>query len=428
MNREEMLEFAAAAVDAAGTPDAVAELTEVRDASVRFSRNRITRNTDVFTRKLRLTAGRDRKKVSVSTDKIAFEELKTTAIKAERLLDTASPDPEYMPPVSAGQKYREIPEAWNQEIAGCPAEMRMDAAVKVLNTASSKGYEAGGVCTMSVRKRAVYTSTGNGAFHRRTDSSMSFTMARGLASSYRALSGTGWNELDISDAVSSVADEVEMSMNGEDLEPGSCSIILEPEATWNLVIFLPWIMSAREADQGLSVFSGMEGKKVTGEGMTLSSRLHGGRPGIPFNEEGLPAGDTVWIEKGVLRNLPCDRFTAKKTGRPALFFPETMDMEGGEGSTADLVSSVKRGVLIRRFRYIRLVDRKTLKLKGLTRDGVFLVENGRIVRPVKNFRWSWRLLELFSSIENIGTPVRKTPGMIPPVVISPQTNPFTDKE
>lgn len=101
-------------------------------------------------------------------------------------------------------------------------------------------------------------------------------------------------------------------------------------------------------------------------------------------------------------------------------------MNGGEGTVHDLVKQVERGILIRRFWYIRFVDQKTLKLTGMTRDGVFLVENGKIVKPLRDFRWNWRPLELFSSVEILGEAVRMSPGMIPPVVTGPQTYPFTD--
>ena len=109
-----------------------------------------------------------------------------------------------------------------------------------------------------------------------------------------------------------------------------------------------------------------------------------------------------------------------------MFVPDTLDMEGGEGSIEDLIAGVDKGILIRRFWYIRFVDQKTMKLTGMTRDGVFLVENGKIVKPLKDFRWNWRPLELFSNILRIGTAQRKGSGLIPPVVIAEQHYPFTD--
>ena len=406
MNRKEMLDIVQSAVKEAGTRDATAELTENREASVRFGQNRITQNLDIFRRELRLTVGDGSRKATVNSQRVDLDSLPVLASEARALLQTSAVDPEYMPPVPPGQNYESIPEAWDESTASCPAAPRIEAAGSVIDTASALGYEAAGLCRMTAAKTALCTSTGNSVFHRSTEFDMSFTMDRGLASSYRSLSGTRWDDLDIPQAAEEVACEVSMDMDAVDVEPGEYRIILEPQATWNLVMFLPWLMNARSADEGVSVFSNMEGKRITGSDITISSSLHGARPGRPFDEEGLPASDITWIERGIVKNLACDRFTAKKTGRPPLFFPSTLDMNGGEGTVADLVKQVDRGILIRRFWYIRFVDQKTLKLTGMTRDGVFLVENGKIVKPLRDFRWNWRPLELFSSVEILGKAVR----------------------
>lgn len=426
MNEREMLDVVQSAVKEAGTPDATAELTERREASVRFGQNRVTQNLDVFRRELRVTVGDGSRKATVHSQRIDMDSLPALASEARALLETSAVDPEYMPPVPQGQSYESIPEAWDEKSASCPAAPRMEASGLVIDTARSHGYEASGLYRMTAGKTALCTSTGNSVFHRTTESDMSFTMDRGLASSYRSLSGTRWSEMNIAQAAEEVAAEVELDKGAVDVQPGEYSIILEPQATWNLVMFIPWLMNARTADQGVSVFSGMEGKQITGSDFTLSSSLHGNRPGRPFDGEGLPASDTTWIDQGVVKNLSCDRFTAQKTGRPPLFFPGTVDLNGGKGTVADLVKQVEKGILIRRFWYIRFVDQKTLKITGMTRDGVFLVEKGEIVKPLKDFRWNWRPLELFSSVDILGEAVRSGPGMVPPVVIAPQRFPFTD--
>lgn len=426
MTKQEMLDFVQAAVEAAGTPDAVAVLTESRTASVRFGQNRITQNLDVFKRELQLTVGDGEKQATITSQRIDMHALSGIASEARALLETSASDPEYMPPVSGCQIYPVIEEAWDEFTSKCPAATRMEAVGKVIDTAEANGLQAAGICRMQNQKTALATSTGNLVAHRSTSADFSFTLDRGLASSYISLNGTAWNELDVDPAIGTVVEQVKMNEDAIELEPGDYKIILEPEATWNLLMFLPWILNARTADEGTSVFSGMEGKKMAGEDFSLSSSLMGGRPGNPFSGEGLPAEDVVWFENGVLKNIPCDRFTAEKTGRPPLFIPDTLDMDGEKGSVEDLVACVDKGILIRRFWYIRFVDQKTLKLTGMTRDGVFLVENGKIVKPLKDFRWNWRPLELFSNMLHIGTAERKAPGMIPPVVIAEQHYPFTD--
>ena len=426
MTGREMLDFVKAAVVASGTKDSVALLTETREASVRFGQNRITQNLDVFRRELKLTVGDGERQASVNSQRIDIDALPVIAGEARALLSTSSPDPEYMPPVPGGQEYPVVENAWDPDTADCPASARMEAVEKAISTAESKGYQTAGIDRMVFSQVAFCTSTGNSGFHRSTQAGFSFTMDKGRASSYRDIRGTGWKDLEVDRAVEEVASEVALDMDATELEPGEYKLILEPEATWNLLMFLPWVMDARSADEGTSVFSGMEGKKITGTDFTLSSRVNGMTPGVPFNDQGLPAADSVWIERGVVKNMPCDRYTASQTGRDPLFIPNTLDMEGGEGTVTDLVSTVERGILIRRFWYIRFVDQKTLKLTGMTRDGVFLVENGKIVRAIKDFRWNWRPLELFSRIEKMGKAVRKAYGSVPPVVVSGGKYPFTD--
>jgi predicted Zn-dependent protease len=426
MTNQEKLDFVQAAVKASGTRDAIAVLKEERTACVRFGQNRITQNLDIIERELSLTVGDGEKQATVTSQKITFDALQSIAADARSLLKTSSPDPEYMSPVSEKQVYPVINEAWDSYTAECPAEPRMKAVGKAIDLAEENGFQTAGRCWMQNQTTYLATSTGNLVSHRSTQAGLSFTMDKGLASSYRTISGTGWNELDVDGAIHKVVEQVKMNEGAVDAEDGDYKIILEPEAVWNLLMYLPWIMDARSADEGTSVFSGMEGIRMAGGNFNLSSRLHSAHPGIPFNEYGQPARDVVWFENGILRNLPCDRFTAKKTGREPLFVPETLTMEGGEGTIDNLVAGVEKGILIRRFWYIRFVDEKTLKLTGMTRDGVFLVENGKIVKPLKDFRWNWRPFDLFSNIERMGTSERKFYGMVPPVVISACHYPFTD--
>ena len=273
MTKQEMLDFVKAAVKAAGTEDAVAVLTENRSAFVRFGQNRITQNLDVFKRELQLTVGDGEKQATITSQRIDIHALPGIASEARALLETSSSDPEYMSPVPAGQVYPVIEEAWDEFTSECPATPRMEAVGQVIDTAEGKGFTAAGIGGMYTSQTALATSTGNAVAHRSTTALLSFTMDKGLASSYAALSGTAWRDLGISTAIAAVAEQVKLNENAVELEPGDYKIILEPQATWNLLMFLPWMMNARTADEGTSVFSDMESRKVTGENFTLSSSL-----------------------------------------------------------------------------------------------------------------------------------------------------------
>ncbi|MCK5064916.1 MAG: hypothetical protein KAQ97_06515 [Candidatus Fermentibacteraceae bacterium] len=418
MTREEMFVFINAILEQASVPDVLARLTEQRLATVRFGQNRITQNMDIFERRLRLTLGDGEKQVLYSTHRIDIDAIPSILDSAMEMLETASPDPEYMPPVDAGQVYPII-EKWDVETAEANPDDRTGAVATAIKTAERNDMEASGITGVSIDTTVLGTSTGNLGFHRSTSAFLRLTMDRGEGSSYRSVNSVAWRDLPVGNTIEEVAQEAEADMNQLDLESGSYKLILEPQAVADLVPYIAWSLNARQADEGLTVFTGRQGEKVTGDLFTMSSIVNGIPKGTPFNEEGLASEDAVWIENGVLINQPSQRYWAKKTDRKALFIPETLAIKGGEGSTADLISKVDgRALLFRRFWYIRFVDQKELSLTGMTRDGVFLVENGKILHPVKDFRWNWKPLDLFNKIEILGSAVRKGQGSVPPMVIS----------
>lgn len=419
MTREELLEVIEAVLEKAEVPDVVATLEENREAAVRFGQNRITQNMDTFERKLRITLGDGERKTIYSTNRIDIDAIPEILDKAMKMLKTASPDSEYMPPVSAGQVYPII-DTWDSTTAEANPSGRTEAAARAIATAKMNGMEASGLVGMICGNTAIGTSTGNLAHHMSTVAFMRLTMDKGNASSFRLVSEDAWNDLPVDNAIEEVAAEAQADENQMELEPGEYRLIFEPQAVSNLIPYIAWHLNARPADEGLTVFSGRQGESVTGDNFTMSSEINSLLKGIPFNEEGLASKDVVWIDKGRLVNQPCTRYWAGKTGREPLFIPDTLAISGGSGSTEDLIRSTPgKALLFRRFWYIRFVDQKELSLTGMTRDGVFLVENGEIVYPVKDFRWNWKPLDLFSRIEKLGTPERKWQFSVPPMVIGP---------
>lgn len=418
MIHPEPVDIARMAVEAADTPDACAHVSVSRKTFVRFGGGRITQNQDSETIEVDLSVGDGGRKASIVFEDPSPDGIRSAAGRVLELMKSSPPDPEYMPPVPEGQVYPVIRNAWDPEAAECPVEKRMEAVKGVMGIAGRHGLEAGGICENNLVRTAVATSTGNLARHKKTAVSLSFTLDRGTASSYRELHHESWRGIPWGEAAEQVAQEALANQGQAEVEPGDYSLILEPLAVADLLVFLYWSMDARKADEGLTVFSGKQGRPVTGPRFTLLSQPDGGAVrGVPFNREGLPSRDVVWIRDGVLENLSCHRFWAQKTGREPLFLPDCLEMAGGEGTIDDLVRGTGRGILIRRLWYIRHVDQKTLKLTGMTRDGVFLVKDGEIANPLRDFRWNWRPLELFSAIEALGTPAGFMNIRVPPVKV-----------
>lgn len=410
-------DLAARAVEAAGTLHASAYVSIRRNASVRFGRNEITQNQDTEGTSVVLSVGDGQRRASVSFEDVSAESMKSAAGRARQLMEASPADPEYLAPPEGGQVYPVIHDAFDPEASECPAGKRVEAVRGVIAAAAGHGLEAGGICENNLVRTAIATSTGNLSSHQATSVGLSFTLEKGSASSYRQLESRSWPGIDWKRASEKVAGEALANRGQVEPDAGEYSLILEPLAVTNLLAFLYWSMDARRADEGLTVFSGMMGKKVSGKGLTLFSNPDGQVKGVPFNQDGLPSRSSVWIRDGLLENLPCDRFWALKTGMEPLFIPDCLEMKGGEGTVDDLIGGTGKGILIRRFWYIRFVDQRTLKLTGMTRDGVFLVENGRIARPLSDFRWNWRPLELLGRIEAMGDPVRAAFAFAPPVKV-----------
>jgi predicted Zn-dependent protease len=174
------------------------------------------------------------------------------------------------------------------------------------------------------------------------------------------------------------------------------------------------LLNARGAEEGRSFMSGKErgttrlGEKVFGDNVTIRSEI--GNPVLrqsPIGQDGLPAKSVTWIEKGVVKNLFYDRYWAQRQKKEPTGTSPGMSlvMEGGTATVDEMIKSTKRGLLVSFFWYIRPVEAMTLLNTGMTRDGLFLIENGEIVGPVQNFRWNESPAVSFNNISMLGRPV-----------------------
>ena len=213
------------------------------------------------------------------------------------------------------------------------------------------------------------------------------------------------------------------------VEPGRWTVVMEPTTVGNMVNLMVNQMGARNADEGRSFFSATGGGNKIGEQFVDSRVNIHSDPGDPrilsptFDGEGLPNQRMVWVEDGVLRNLDYSRYWADRQGRAPTGFAQGWYMSGGDSTIEEMIASTERGLLLTRFWYIRGVDPRTILYTGLTRDGTFLIENGEISHPVKNFRWNESPIFMLNNIEMMGEPVRisssESSGLTNSVVVPP---------
>ena len=149
------------------------------------------------------------------------------------------------------------------------------------------------------------------------------------------------------------------------------------------------------------------GEKIVDERVTIySDPTHPELPASPWSGDGQPQGKVNWIEKGVVKNLSYSRYWAQKQGKKPLPGPNNVIMNGGTMSLEDMIKSTQRGILVTKLWYIRDVDPQTLLLTGLTRDGTFYIENGKIKHPIKNFRFNESPVIMLNNLDALGKPER----------------------
>jgi predicted Zn-dependent protease len=192
------------------------------------------------------------------------------------------------------------------------------------------------------------------------------------------------------------------------IEPGRYTVIMEPQAVGDLAQLMVFYMDARQADEGRSPFVKQGGGNKIGERIVdpritvLSDPQDPQLLAQPFDGQGLPLGRQVWVENGVLQQMYYSRFWAQHSNKAATGFPSSVKMNGGDTSLDQMIAATERGVLVTRLWYLREVDPRTILYTGLTRDGTFLIENGRISKAVRNFRFNDSPLFMLNNLETLG--------------------------
>ena len=417
LSRAEAEAIAQRALRASPAPETRVSISSTARADTRFALNQVTTSGENQDTQVTITAIVGNRAASVNTNRLDEASLAAAARQAHEIAQLVPPNPERMPELGA-QAY---PPARPRDFTLPTPEERARAAAVVTTLAQQKGLIATGFIECRASATALATSRGLFAY----DSSAVVTMTTtvrspdGTGSGWACTDGTSFAELDPAAVAATAVEKAEQSRNPVAIEPGRYTTILEPTATGNLVQLIAGAMSARSADEGRSFFSrpgggNKLGLKVVDERVTLLSdpadtaTLAGG-----YDGDGMSLEKVTWIENGVVRALNYDRFWAQKQGVPPTRAPGggfrgggALRMLGGEQSVADMIRGTARGVLVTRFWYIRAVDPRTILYTGLTRDGTFLIEDGKVTRPIKNFRFNESPIFFLNNLEALG-PVRR---------------------
>jgi predicted Zn-dependent protease len=395
-------------------------LRQSETGHTRFAANEITTAGMLRTVTVGITSREGGQSGSTTTNALDDSLLREAVTRSEALMAAARPDPEQVEGLDP-QHYPAIP-AFDEATATAGPVRRRDGVKAALDRARGRGLDASGFFESGAGWLAIANKKGNFGFHRASGAEYSSTMrtADGTGSGYARLASPRLSDIDPAALAERAAQKAETSAQPRDLPPGAYTVILEPVAVADLLMWLTFSLDARAADEGRSFFSkpgggNRIGEKLFADGVTLRSDPFDPRnPGTPWalgrfggssgSDFGLPARKTAWIENGVVRTLAVDRYWANKTKVEPVPLSGGLVLEGSEKSLETLIAETERALLVTRFWYIRSVNPQNAMVTGLTRDGVWLIEKGKVVHPVKNFRFNDSPVDLLKNLEATSVP------------------------
>jgi predicted Zn-dependent protease len=379
------------------------------EGNTRSAGNGVTTSGETRNATVTITSRFGKRAASATTNRFDDAALRSAVETSERLARLAPENPELMP-LPGPAAYVEVP-ALFQSTAGLGAEARAGAAKTAADACQAAGLVGAGFIHRRAGAECVANSAGLFGYHASSAASHTLTVrtAGGDGSGWAGSAHNDWSRMRTPAEIARVASAKALgSRDAVALEPGRYTVLLEPMAVANLLGLLTFAMNARSADEGRSFFSrrgggNRIGEKVVDERVTILSDP--GDPDLlqrPMTDEGQPLGRTVWIERGVVRNLAYDRFWADRQGVAPRPTGGGIKLVGGSATTEELIATVDRGLLVTRFWYIRGVDPRTILYTGLTRDGVFLIEGGKVIRAVNNFRFNESPVAMLNNLVALG--------------------------
>ncbi|MDB5971698.1 MAG: peptidase modulator of gyrase [Hydrocarboniphaga sp.] len=402
-----------------------AQLDGSIEGNIRFARNSVSTSGIINNAVLGVQVAFGKRVGTATINEFDDASLARVVKRAEELARLAPDNPEFVPAI-AKQTYKPT-DTFVDATAAITPELRAQVAADCITPCKASKLVAAGYLSDNQSFSAIANGNGNFGYQKYTASDFTCTVRTedGRGSGWVARNLADVSKFDAKSEIQIAMDKAARSAEAKALEPGKYTVILEPAASAGLVSFMMNSFDARQADEGRSFLTkkgggNKVGEKVFDERVTMyADPADAGSAVIPWDEDGLPREKMPIVTKGVVDYLQYSRFWAKKQGKKAVGQPGNLIMVGGDKSTMDLVKTTKKGVLVTRTWYIRMVDPQTVLLTGLTRDGTFYIENGEIKYPIKNFRFNESPVIMLNNVEEFGKPVRVADDESPFVMMIP---------
>jgi len=391
---------------------------EVANALTRFANNAIHQNVAEHGLTVSIRTVTEGQTARATTNRIDEDSLRAT-IEASLSLAHSQPKVPNLLPMPGKQRYRTV-NRFVKQTAGLSAEERARAVRRACDLAVKKGQVAAGIFSNGKSQSALANSRGLFAAYRETHSEFSITMQEGSAAGWAKANSADIRAFDPQKLAARAGEKAHLAVNARELATGRYTVILEPAAVLDLVGFLFYDFSATALADKRSCLNDRMGKQLFGQNISITDDVyHPLQQGAPFDGEGVTRQRVLLVDRGIPKNLVYSRAAAKAAHKQPTGHgfalpneygeaPMNLVFGGGDSSIEKMVASTERGLLVTRLWYIREVDPYEKVMTGMTRDGLFLVENGHVTGGVRNFRFNQSLIEMLKNVELLGPAVRAT--------------------
>jgi PmbA protein len=403
-----------------------------RSSLTRFANNTITQNVSEENYVLSVRVNLGGRTARATTNKFDQDSIRRVVESATALARVQEPDPDLLP-LPAASAFGEGATASRSypETSAMGAKERAEAVYGIVEVAKKHNLTSAGTYATAESMEAILNSNGLAAYHSQTSAESSITMLADSSSGWQKGNYPNAADLDPTALAQTAAMKAVDSRNPKELAPGKYTVILEPAAVLDLVGFMFWDWGGQAILDERSFLNNRMGERIFGENITINDDVyHPLQNGAPFDGEGVRRQRVPLVEKGVAKRLVFARGTAEKI-RKSEFAGKVGPVEptghgfpipnevgeipvnivfsppAGKTKTVEqMIASTERGVLVTRLWYIREVDAYEKLCTGMTRDGTFYVENGKVKHGLLNFRFNESILHLLSNVEAMSEAVR----------------------
>jgi PmbA protein len=410
-----------------------------RFALTRFANNTIHQNVEDENHVISVRTVFGGRTARAFTNKFDDDSLRRVVASSESLARVQHPDSDLLPVpdsreanvgADSGSQAAQPPSRHFAQTASITPQLRADGVGKIVSVAKKHKLTTAGIFSSAESVEGIFNSRGLSKWHRQTLAEVSITMLAGDSSGWQKANSPDLTNLDPLNLAEIAAKKTIDSANPAEIPAGKYTVILEPSAVLDIVGFMFWDYSGMAILDQRSFLTGRIGSKLFGENITFYDDVaHPLQSGSPFDGEGMRRQRVPLVENGIVKRVVYARATAARMNRSeyegkvgpieATGHGFALPNETGEmpvnivfasprapQTLAEMIASTERGVLVTRLWYIREVDPYEKIVTGMTRDGTFLVENGRVRQGVRNFRFNQSLIQMLSNVDAMSLPLR----------------------